>query len=119
MNNSVKSSENVHKRNLLSSRPTGGDSPPRKMNKIDRIQIEEILQEFVNRLGVVSLSARPDNTLMWAHYANDHKGMCLEPEKISSRERKRRIVLKNSFGNVGLRDSTINRTEGQDDAGQR
>jgi hypothetical protein len=32
----------------------------------------------VNRLGVVSLSARPDNTLMWAHYANDHKGMCLE-----------------------------------------
>ena len=45
---------------------------------------------------------------------------CLtKPEKISLRERKRRIVLKNSFGNVGLRDSTINRTEGQDDAGQR
>jgi hypothetical protein len=43
--------------------------------------------------------------------------MTTQPEKLS-RMREKRIVLKNSFGIVGLRDSTINRMEGQDDAGQ-
>jgi hypothetical protein len=49
-----------------------------EMNKIGRAEIEEILQEFANRLGVLSLSTRPDNSVMWAHYANNQKGMCLE-----------------------------------------
>jgi len=29
-------------------------------------------------VGVLSLTERPDNMLMWAHYANSHKGYCLE-----------------------------------------
>ncbi|MDK2759992.1 MAG: DUF2971 domain-containing protein [Sphingopyxis sp.] len=29
-------------------------------------------------VGVLSLTERPDDMLMWAHYANSHKGYCLE-----------------------------------------
>ena len=41
-----------------------------------------------------------------------------KPEKISRHRRKKRIVLKNSFGIVGLRCSTDSQAEGQDDAGE-
>ena len=30
------------------------------------------------RVGVLSLSARNDDMLMWAHYADGHRGLCLE-----------------------------------------
>ncbi len=42
----------------------------------------------------------------------------IRPEKISRHRRKKRIVLKNSFGIVGLRRSTDSQEEGQDDAGK-
>ncbi|TBT82689.1 DUF2971 domain-containing protein [Vibrio parahaemolyticus] len=32
-------------------------------------------------MGVLSLSSDPKNILMWAHYADDHKGMCIELER--------------------------------------
>ena len=37
------------------------------------------LQDFIKNLGVYSLaeSDYPDNELMWAHYANSHKGFCI------------------------------------------
>jgi len=36
-------------------------------------------QEVTNNIGVYSLSESscPDNELMWAHYANSHKGFCI------------------------------------------
>lgn len=37
-------------------------------------------REFSKDVGVVSLSRRRDILLMWAHYASDHSGMCLEFE---------------------------------------
>lgn len=49
-----------------------------EMHSLGRPEIERILQEYVDRLGVLSLSGKPDNATMWAHYANNHKGMCLE-----------------------------------------
>ena len=35
------------------------------------------LYEDLNGRGVISLSARDDNILMWSHYAAEHTGMCL------------------------------------------
>lgn len=32
----------------------------------------------VEAVGVLSLTERPDDMLMWAHYANSHRGYCLE-----------------------------------------
>lgn len=35
-------------------------------------------RENVDAVGVLSLTERPDDMLMWAHYANSHNGYCLE-----------------------------------------
>lgn len=34
-------------------------------------------QEEIRRFGVVCLSTRADSILMWSHYAEHHRGMCL------------------------------------------
>jgi hypothetical protein len=41
---------------------------------------EELLawRENVDSVRVLSLTERPDDMLMWAHYANSHHGYCLE-----------------------------------------
>lgn len=33
---------------------------------------------FMDGIGVYSLTEKPDNLLMWSHYANSHKGFCLK-----------------------------------------
>lgn len=35
------------------------------------------LQSQAASVGIFSLSEIPDNSLMWAHYARDHKGICI------------------------------------------
>lgn len=35
---------------------------------------------FNNSFGIFSLTSKKDNLLMWAHYACEHKGLCLEFE---------------------------------------
>jgi len=38
----------------------------------------ESIQRKVNETGVLSFSARCDRILMWSHYADNHKGVCLK-----------------------------------------
>ena len=38
---------------------------------------DDEIDNFINKYGVVSLTTNPNNLLMWAHYANEHKGICL------------------------------------------
>ncbi|GGD75376.1 DUF2971 domain-containing protein [Lacimicrobium alkaliphilum] len=45
----------------------------------------------LNTMGIVSLTYRPDNILMWSHYADEHKGVVVE---VDENNRK----LKNAFG---------------------
>lgn len=51
---------------------------------VDKRTQRELLQDVLyyneaifSNLGVLSLSELPDNHLMWAHYADSHKGFCL------------------------------------------
>jgi len=41
-------------------------------------QMENGLQDTVNRIGVLSLSATNRNILLWSHYAAGHTGICLK-----------------------------------------
>lgn len=34
--------------------------------------------ERMDEIGIFSMAEHPDNLLMWAHYASDHKGVCLQ-----------------------------------------
>jgi Protein of unknown function (DUF2971) len=41
--------------------------------------LSQILPEKLNEaIGVLSLTSKPDNLLMWAHYANSHQGFVIE-----------------------------------------
>jgi len=46
-------------------------------NPLTRVQLSK-WRETVKEVGVLSLTERPDDMLMWAHYANSHHGYCLE-----------------------------------------
>lgn len=61
-----------------------------ELEKIQRLkELEETPETFQKRdseelfktqdkyTGIISFSGRYDSTLMWAHYANNHKGFCL------------------------------------------
>ena len=48
----------------------------RKMNRTEMENTKKI-QDTVNKFGVVCYSVEPINNLLWAHYADCHKGMCL------------------------------------------
>lgn len=36
------------------------------------------IEQRLKKVGICSFSAKGNNPLMWAHYANEHKGFCLE-----------------------------------------
>ena len=42
------------------------------------------LKEKLASLGILSLSELGDNILMWSHYAQQHKGICVEFERVAS-----------------------------------
>jgi hypothetical protein len=57
----------------------------------DPIHQNEFLNQFQNKifnLGVLCLSEVPDNILMWSHYAEGHKGLCLQFENTDIRAQK-------------------------------
>jgi hypothetical protein len=40
--------------------------------------LDEHVQKFLSQNGVSCFAERPNNLLMWSHYAEHHKGFCLE-----------------------------------------
>lgn len=47
---------------------------------IDRVlkMTEEIALDTSTHIGMLSLSESPDNILMWSHYADGHRGLCIK-----------------------------------------
>jgi len=41
-------------------------------------QIAQDIDAFLDRCGVCCFASRPDNLLMWSHYADSYRGACLE-----------------------------------------
>ena len=54
----------------------GEHSDPMKMKQA----MDEAIENRLRRIGVYCLSAKNDDILMWSHYANSHRGFCLEFE---------------------------------------
>jgi len=69
-----------------------------RMNSLSRSAIEQILQEGADCLGILSLTTKTDNPVMWAWYANNHKGTrtkrptpsCITQSCLPTRPRKAR-----------------------------
>lgn len=51
-------------------------------NSIIKNGISQCIKDQINEnLGILSLTTKKDNLLMWAHYANEHKGFVIELDK--------------------------------------
>ncbi|EHS1090821.1 DUF2971 domain-containing protein [Vibrio cholerae] len=52
-------------------------------DEVDRVivNVNEQIKNYVSSAGILSLSSSPENLLLWAHYADDHKGICIEFER--------------------------------------
>lgn len=62
--------------------------------------------EQLASVGIFSLSTEPDNSLMWAHYTKDHKGLCVgfeivDGSVLSDRERCLRVHYGDSTPELG------------------
>ena len=52
------------------------NSPIKNRRKVKRIQ-KEMLDQFNERFGVLSLTANPKSMEMWTKYSNNHRGFCI------------------------------------------
>ena len=59
----------------------------KNLNSYKRITTEQyvdIMTNYVNSLGIFCLSERSDDILMWSHYSNGHRGVCLQFNLLNS-----------------------------------
>lgn len=54
---------------------TNGNEDIRRLNRLH--DFEAYIRSRLEGYGVYCLSKKPDDILMWSHYADSHKGMCL------------------------------------------
>jgi hypothetical protein len=79
----------------------GNEHDPERMRRLNSIigkdEEEKVYNEIYNRIaqevskrlkeaGVFCLSNNNDNILMWSHYADGHKGFCIEFERCNDRD---------------------------------
>lgn len=48
-----------------------------KITRSDLIYTRKYVLDFINSFGIISMSETHRNLLMWAHYASEHKGICI------------------------------------------
>jgi len=51
-----------------------------KNNQIQELIEKESISKIIDKVGICCFSKRPDNILMWSHYADKHRGICLQFE---------------------------------------
>lgn len=47
-------------------------------DKHTELRTESIIKNAIKDIGVLCLTKKPDNLLMWAHYSKGHTGICLQ-----------------------------------------
>ncbi|GGK51228.1 DUF2971 domain-containing protein [Aliivibrio fischeri] len=61
-------------------------------------EIKNQLDLVMKNIGVLSLSRKNDSPLMWSHYANEHKGVCLEFDIETAARKPKEIDYKGTRG---------------------
>jgi hypothetical protein len=71
----------------------------------------QLLEQTLNTVGVVSLSARRDSLLMWAHYADSHRGYCLgfDQAQFVKHALCRPVIYSRAFPDVKLQNVAFRR----------
>lgn len=63
---------------------------------IIKLQIEALpeIKDMINKIKICSLSSEYDNFLMWSHYSNEHKGICIAYDISKIKEYNKTILKK-------------------------
>lgn len=64
----------IKENNLYDDNIRDPDDPVLKLDK----ELLQKLSNFNSKINVISLSDINDSILMWSHYSNEHKGICIE-----------------------------------------
>lgn len=67
-------------------------------------RIEMAWRKTLESTGVICFTERPDNILMWAHYASKHEGLCLGFESVSERLDVQRVQYARTLPSLKLVD---------------
>lgn len=62
---------------LFTANDGGVETRPMKL-RLPNEYMQEIYNSVFSKIGIFCVSAKGDSTQMWAHYADNHKGICLE-----------------------------------------
>ena len=54
-----------------------GDKPESELTASQRYAINNLAYHMRKSMGILSLTAKCDDILMWSHYADSHKGICI------------------------------------------
>ena len=81
--------------------------PEEPDSKSRRLNVVSSLRKTINDFGVTSVSETHRNLLMWAHYASEHKGVCIgyNPEML---EPKNEYYKKHTNGSVAFELKKVN-----------
>lgn len=83
----------------------------RYLNPIEKKQAE-VFKNKINEFGVICYSSDCFNILLWSHYADNHKGMCLVFDVSKNNIHKlHKVNYQNQFPNVNLLDDLNSRDE--------
>jgi hypothetical protein len=69
-----------------------------------QLEVKGLLYNEMRKSGVLSLAARWDCPLMWSHYADEHRGLCIEYDLADQKCEQLRMVDYTTTGNVKASD---------------
>lgn len=72
--------------------------------------LEKEANELLANVGVCSLTSNQYNLLLWAHYANNHKGFCVEyrvNEESEFKKSLRKVVYENEYPQIRLKEFAV------------
>jgi hypothetical protein len=94
---------------LEAAQQVGAAIVERKAEEFRAITVEKLARDTNDKVGILSLSEKADDLLMWSHYADCHKGICLEfsTSQPSYFQRARPVNYGDEFSTLNLHDIVV------------
>jgi hypothetical protein len=83
----------LHRAFIKVASSAGGDRAQWLARFLDNASFFENWKSQIESLGVCSFSSTMDNALLWSHYADEHRGVCLEYQLTGSFLRRPKVQL--------------------------
>ncbi len=94
---------------LQAAKEVGTAIIERRLEEFRAISVEKLARDTNDRVGILSLSEKNDDLLMWSHYADCHGGICLEfsTSQTSILQRAQPVKYDDEFPALNLHDIVV------------